>query len=84
MSNILLADDHSIVRSGIKASDKDKLSNYKIDEAENEKEVVNAVKANNYNLIILDINLGDSDFIKLMEWLSLHVLKPLSLYLPCT
>ena len=71
MSNILLADDHSVVRSGIKSLIKDKIGSYKIDEAENENEVVNAVKGCNYDLIILDINMGNSDFIKLMDLLSL-------------
>ena len=71
MSNILLAYDNTYCTFGSKSLIKDKIGNYKIDEAENEKEVINAVKGCNYDLIILDINMGDSDFIKLMDWLSL-------------
>jgi len=70
MRNILLADDHSIVRSGIKSMIRDKIGNFNIDEAENENDIVTAVKSCNYDLVILDINMGDYDFVKLMEWLS--------------
>src|SRR4051794_6285466 len=70
MSNILLADDHSIVRSGIKALIKANFNGIKIDEAADDMEVVKAVKANNYHLIMLDINMENSDFVKLMEWLN--------------
>jgi two-component system invasion response regulator UvrY len=70
MSNILLADDHGIVRSGIKALLNANIGMFKIDEAADESEVVKRVKANHYDLIMLDINLGDSDFVKLMEWLN--------------
>jgi two-component system invasion response regulator UvrY len=70
MSKILLADDHSIVRSGIKALINENFSMCEINEAADEAEVVKCVKANHYDLIILDINLGDSDFVKLMEWLN--------------
>jgi two-component system invasion response regulator UvrY len=69
MWNILLADDHSIVRAGIKALIKEKFGMYKVDEATNENEVVEAVKNTNYDLVVLDINMGDSDFGKLMEWM---------------
>ncbi len=70
MSKILLADDHGIVRAGIKALLNENLSKFKIDEAADESEVVKCVKANHYDLIMLDINLGDSDFVKLMEWMN--------------
>src|SRR5207245_2890788 len=73
MSNILLADDHGVVRSGVKALLNANFSMVKIDEAADESEVVKSVKANHYDLIILDINLGDSDFVKLMEWLNATV-----------
>ena len=70
MSNILVADDHSIVRLGIKSLIRDSIGINNIDEAENEQGIVNAVKDSNYDIIILDINMGDSDFVKLMDWLS--------------
>ena len=73
MSKILLADDHSIVRSGVKALINANFSMFKTDEAADEPEVIKCVKANYYDLIILDIYLGDSDFVKLMEWLNTTV-----------
>src|SRR4051812_40918926 len=70
MSKILIADDHSIVRAGIKALIKANFNGIKVDEAANETEVVRCVKSNNYLLIIQDINMENSDFVKLMEWLN--------------
>lgn len=68
-NTILIADDHSIVRAGIKALIKDHLDAKQIDEAASENDIIRQLKATSYNLVMLDINLPGSDFVKLMEWI---------------
>jgi len=70
MNNFLLADDQGIIRSGIKMLIKENFIDYRIDEAANELEIVKLVKDVVYDGIILDINMPDTDFVKLMEWLN--------------
>jgi len=54
---LLIADDHPIVRNGIKDIVQDISSTYIIDEAEDAHEVIKKVTANTYDLIILDISM---------------------------
>ncbi len=70
MNNFLLADDHGIVRSGIKALLKEHFNADKSDEAEDENEVMQRVKGFDYDLILLDINMPGTDFPRLMDWLN--------------
>jgi len=70
MNKILIADERGIVRLGLKTLILENLPVSAIDEAGNENETVNLVKSCFYDLIILDINMPDSDFVKLMHWLS--------------
>ena len=70
MRNILLADDHSIVRMGVKSLLQNGLPEYIVDEAENETEIENQVRQKKYQLIILDIDIPQGDFVKLMHWLT--------------
>jgi len=69
MKNILLADDHSIVRMGVRTLLKNGLPEYVVDEAEDEKVIETRVKEKKYQLIILDIDIPQGDFVKLMHWL---------------
>jgi two-component system invasion response regulator UvrY len=69
MYRILLADDHTIVRAGVKAIIMENLTATTIDEAANEDEVVRSIKSSFYDLLILDINMPDTDFINLVQWL---------------
>lgn len=68
-NKILIADDHAITRVGIKSLIVDNLSVDKIDEADGENEIISKVKSIDYDLIILDINMPESDFVHLMKWL---------------
>lgn len=68
-NNILIADDHGIVRSGIKALIKQHLENDRIYEAANENEITQQVKTIFLDLILLDINIPGLDFTGMMEWL---------------
>ncbi len=54
---LLIADDHPIVRNGIKEIINDFATSWLIDEAENAQEVIKKVIANNYDLVILDISM---------------------------
>ncbi|PLW94531.1 MAG: DNA-binding response regulator [Marinilabiliales bacterium] len=54
---ILIADDHPIVRNGIKDILQDISPSFSIDEAEDANEVVQKVIANDYDVIILDISM---------------------------
>jgi len=71
MYSFLLADDHSIVRSGLKALIKDNFASRFIHEAENGNEVVTIVKENYYDVIMLDINMPDTNFLSILNWLNL-------------
>lgn len=67
--NILICDDHSIVRSGIKALIKENIPFQRIDEAENDAQLVHLVRSIAYDLVLLDINIPGSDFVNQMDWL---------------
>ena len=65
-NRVLIADDHTIVRSGIKLIIQDLLPSTVIDEASNGDEVVSCVKKYDYELIVLDINMPHTDSITLV------------------
>jgi DNA-binding NarL/FixJ family response regulator len=65
-NRVLIADDHTIVRSGIRLILQDLLPMTAIDEASNGDEVISCVKKNDYELIVLDINMPDTDSITLV------------------
>jgi DNA-binding NarL/FixJ family response regulator len=54
---LLIADDHPIVRNGIKDIIQDISASFVIDEAEDAHEVVQKVISNDYDIIILDISM---------------------------
>lgn len=64
---ILIADDHSIFREGIKSA----LSNFPIvshlDEATNGKETLDKIKRNQYDLIILDISMPEINGLDILQ-----------------
>lgn len=68
-NNILIADDHGIVRSGIKALIKQAFENDCVYEAATENEIIKQAKSFLLDLIILDINMPGMDFTGIMEWL---------------
>ena len=64
---ILVADDHTIVRSGIKFIIKDIFPFAVVDEARNADEVEASVRNKDYDLIILDIKMPETDPIALVS-----------------
>ena len=65
-NRVLIADDHTIVRSGIRLIIRDFLPSAVFDEASNGDEVISFVKKNDYELIVLDINMPGTDSIALV------------------
>ena len=65
-SRVLIADDHTIVRAGIKLIIQDLLPSTIFDEASNGDQVISCVKKNDYEMIVLDINMPDTDSITLV------------------
>lgn len=68
-NNILIADDHGIVRSGIKDLIKQHFEGDVAYEASKETEIIQQVKAIFFDLILLDINIPGSDFTGMVDWL---------------
>jgi len=65
-NRVLLADDHTIVRSGMKLIIQSLLPCTVIDEASNGNDVLACVKKHEYELIVLDVNMPDTDSISLV------------------
>ena len=66
---VLIADDHAINRSGIKFVIKDVFPFAVVHEARNGNEVISSVRENDYDLIILDLNMPETDSITLVSHL---------------
>lgn len=70
MKRFLLVDDHEIVRKGLKMVLKEFYPSCEADEANDESEAMSLLLRNKYDLAVLDINLPDSDSIRLTEYIS--------------
>jgi DNA-binding NarL/FixJ family response regulator len=66
MSRVLLADDHTIVRAGMKLIIQELLPSAVFHEAFNGDQVIAFAKKHDYELIVLDINMPDTDSISLV------------------
>jgi len=65
-NRVLIADDHTIVRSGMKLIIQDLRPLTVFDEASNGDQVISCVKKNDYEMIVLDMNMPDTDSITLV------------------
>lgn len=74
MPDLLIVDDHSIVRTGLKMVVKDFLAHCKIDEAEDGDSAFARIKTHDYDLIMLDVNMPNTDSFGLIT--SILSLKP--------
>jgi Response regulator containing a CheY-like receiver domain and an HTH DNA-binding domain len=74
MVKILLADEQAIIRNGLKAIIEKNISFSIIEEVCDANLIFEKIKANDYQLIILDINMPDSDSLKLVQ--DIFNLKP--------
>ncbi|MFZ4769571.1 MAG: response regulator [Ferruginibacter sp.] len=67
MKDFLLIDDHEIVRSGVKTVLLELFKPCEIFEASNEKEALEQLKARKYDLIIMDVQMPDTDSAGLLK-----------------
>lgn len=74
MKRFLLVDDHTVVRSGVKILLSGIFNPSVIDEAGDGETVVNLLKEHSYDLIIMDIQMPNTDTLGLMEYI--HVKLP--------
>ncbi|MEO7265986.1 MAG: response regulator transcription factor [Ferruginibacter sp.] len=74
MDKILLVDDHTIIRTGLKILLGSDLIGYSFDDAENGDTALAYVKKNDYALLMLDVNIPGTDTFELAAQLLL--LKP--------
>src|ERR1700722_17388146 len=69
MQNILIADDHSIVRAGLKLLINSSIRDISIDEAEDGEAVIKKMKSAVFDLLILDIIMPHTEFFSLTPYL---------------
>ncbi|MET0058985.1 response regulator [Dehalococcoides mccartyi] len=67
MYNILIVDDHPIVRAGMKSILNAEKGMLTLDEAQNARETMLKVSSNNYDLILLDLTLPDNQGLNLLK-----------------
>ena len=70
LKKVLIVDDHSLVRTGIRLIVSKEYPNSYIDEAENEDECLSKIKQFSFDLLILDLNMPDSDSFRIVQYLS--------------
>ena len=74
MANFLLADDHVIIRTGLKFVIENFMPHSKIDEAQDGDSSFEKIKKHNYDLLILDITMPNTDSFGLIS--KILALKP--------
>lgn len=84
MRNILLIDDHAVVRKGLKAILEEEFDDIRVDEADRGHEGINLLRKSQPDAVVLDINLPDMNGLEVlkrirMDWPDLPVLI-LSIY----
>ncbi|TDO27018.1 response regulator [Sediminibacterium goheungense] len=70
LKRILLVDDHAVVRSGLRLLINSEYPQVYIDEAENEDECIAKIKLFSFDLVILDLNMPDSDSLSIVKFLN--------------
>ncbi len=69
MKRMLITDDHDIVRFGLKVMLKEHFSDYTIDEAWNAESVMEQMKQNAYDVVLLDLIMPDTDALVLLHYI---------------
>ena len=70
MPSFLIVDDHSVVRAGIKLIIKQHFTESHIEEAENEKQAIELLRNHPFDLILMDLNMPDSDPNRLIQYIT--------------
>ncbi len=71
MKNILLLDDHMVIRMGLRSMLNDYYSQLRFWEAKNEDDALQVLKHNRIDLLIMDLQIPDTDVIGLIEMISI-------------
>jgi two-component system invasion response regulator UvrY len=72
MRDFLIVDDHEIVRTGVKQVLAELYFPCTIYEAHNEKSALQLLKERNYHLVLLDVQLPDSNALSLVEYIRIN------------
>jgi len=74
MVNVFIADDHAVVRQGLKQIISEVSDMQVLGESDNGFEVIDQVKANNYDMVILDITMPGPNILDLVK--QIHQISP--------
>lgn len=69
MKKILIADDHSLVRYGLKVAMLNEFADAEIDESWDGQSIMNQLKINVYDLVLLDLSMPDTDISTILHWI---------------
>lgn len=72
MPNILIADDHTIVRYGTTLIIKDLMAGVQVSEAENFTQTLKLLDSKTFDLLILDINIPGGNNLQMIDVIRLH------------
>lgn len=75
MLKILIVDDHTVVRKGLKLILTDEFVDVKIDEASNVEELMKLILHNNYSMILCDVSMPGRSGIEVLKQLHLEFPK---------
>jgi two-component system invasion response regulator UvrY len=67
LSHILIADDHDVVRLGVKAILQDRFENLTVEESLNFRDVLDKVDQKSWDLLILDINMPKGNILDVLQ-----------------
>jgi DNA-binding NarL/FixJ family response regulator len=74
MAELLLVDDHAIIRTGLKVLIRNSFAHFKIDEADDGNAAFEMIKHHNYDLVVMDVNMPNTDSFGLLQ--SILTFKP--------
>ena len=72
MTKIIIADDHSIVRAGLRQILSDNITKLEIDDAIDGQDLLNKIKKKDYNLILLDISMPGRNGLEILKQLKIE------------
>lgn len=67
MIRVLIADDHAIVRKGLRQIAKEQATGIEVDEAENGQEVIEKIQLVRYDVLVLDISMPGRDGLDILQ-----------------
>jgi two-component system, NarL family, invasion response regulator UvrY len=69
MKKILIADDHSLVRYGLKVALLNHFTDSQIDDSWDGQSIMAQLKINQYDLVLLDLSMPDTDPATILHWI---------------